>query len=174
MATTGVLVDSSVLRRVVRLRSLIAGPLAINKAMKHDPVMVNEILEVLDLKPGSVVVDGTLGLGGHSEAFLGKVSTGGTVLGTDWDETMLASARERLNPIAASLGANLLLKHADFRTISSLLQNLSIKADGCLLDLGLNSAQVDNPERGMSFRDGGPLDMRMDRTQGETAAAMLN
>jgi predicted methyltransferase len=82
MATTGVLVDSSVLRRVVRLRSLIAGPLAMNKAMKHDPVMVSEILLVLDLKPGSVVVDGTLGLGGHSEAFLGKVSTGGTVLGT--------------------------------------------------------------------------------------------
>ncbi len=174
MATTGVLVDSSVLRRVMRLRSLIAGPLSINKAMKHDPVMVAEILEVLGLKPGAVVVDGTLGLGGHSEAFLGKVSTGGTVIGTDWDEAMLASAQARLKPLAEEAGVNLLLKHADFRSVSSLLQNLSLKADGCLLDLGLNSAQVDDPERGMSFREGGPLDMRMDRTRGETAAAMLN
>lgn len=171
---TGVLIDSSVLRRVLRFRSLIAGPLAMERTTKHDPVMLAEILGALDLKPGAVVVDGTLGLGGHAEAFLGKVSPGGTLLGLDWDAAMLARAEQRLLLAAEGKDVRLVLEHTDFRSANSLLLKLGLMADGCLLDLGLNSAQVDDPERGMSFKEDGPLDMRMDRSRGETAASLLN
>lgn len=170
----GIAADTSVLRRVIRFRSLIAGPLAMERTTKHDPVMLEEILEALDLKPGAVVVDGTLGLGGHSEAFLGKVSPGGTVVGMDWDESMLSRAEQRLEAAAKDMDVRLVFERKDFRFCLPLLLKLGLKVDGCLLDLGLNSAQVDDPERGMSFREEGPLDMRMDRSQGESAASLLN
>lgn len=170
----GIAAEASVLRRVIRFRSLIAGPLAMERTTKHDPVMVEEILEALNLKPGSVVVDGTLGLGGHSEVFLGKVSPGGTLVGMDWDESMLSRAEQRLEAAAKDKDVRLIFEHNDFRSCLPLLLKLGLKADGCLLDLGLNSAQVDDPERGMSFRENGPLDMRMDRSRGESAASLLN
>lgn len=170
---TGIL-ESPVLRRVLRMRSLIAGPLAMERPTKHDPVMLEEILEVLDLKPGGVVVDGTLGLGGHAEAFLGKVSPGGTLVGMDWDLSMLNRAEQRLEAAAEGMDVRLVFEHNDFRSCLPLLLKLGLSADGCLLDLGLNSAQVDDPERGMSFREEGPLDMRMDRSRGESAASLLN
>jgi 16S rRNA (cytosine1402-N4)-methyltransferase len=171
---TSVLLESPVLRRVLRMRSLIAGPLAMERTTKHEPVMLEEILEALDLQPGGVVVDGTLGLGGHSEAFLGKVSPGGTLVGMDWDSSMLDRAEQRLNAAAEGKDVRLVFEHNDFRSCLPLLLKLGLTADGCLLDLGLNSAQVDDPERGMSFRDNGPLDMRMDRSRGESAASLLN
>lgn len=141
------------------------------RQFRHDPVMVDEILDLFDLKPDSVVVDGTLGLGGHSERFLEKLGPKGTLVGMDWDRGMLERATERL---AGRHDARIELHHADFRTVRNLLLTLGLKADGLLLDLGLNSAQVDDPERGMSFLQPGPLDMRMDRSQGEPAASVLN
>lgn len=137
---------------------------------QHKPVMVDEILEVLDLRPGDVVVDGTLGLGGHSEQFLLAVGPTGTLVGLDWDDSMRLRAQERLREIP---GTQWLL-HRDFREIASVMQELGLHARGILLDLGLNSAQVDDPERGLSFREEGPLDMRMDRSRGEPASALLN
>lgn len=141
------------------------------RSVRHEPVMINEILEVLPLHPGATVVDGTLGLGGHSLRFLDRIRPGGSLVGFDWDEQMLAEARRRIgNPE----GAEVNLIHQDFRAIAEVMNDLDKKADGILLDLGLNSAQVDDPARGFSFQASGPLDMRMDRSKGEPAAALLN
>lgn len=133
--------------------------------------MVEEVLADLRLKPGDVVFDGTLGLGGHSERFLSLIAPGGVLLGTDWDASMLRQARQRLAGIE---DASVRLVQADFRELPDIAQDQGLRADGILLDLGLNSAQVDDPARGFSFREEGPLDMRMDRTSGEPAAAVLN
>jgi 16S rRNA (cytosine1402-N4)-methyltransferase len=138
---------------------------------KHDPVMVEEILGLLPLKPGGVAADGTLGLGGHSVRFAVRISPVGTLVATEWDEAMLAQARERLSPLDQITKH---LFHDDFRNLGSRIVDLGLSADGILLDLGLNSAQVDDPSRGLSFLQEGPLDMRMDRSRGEPAAALLN
>lgn len=161
------------LRRAMRLRALICGPLAMEKRqpMKHDPVMVEEILSVLPLRPGAVVVDGTLGLAGHSLRFLEAVSPGGTLVGFDWDASMLEEARRRLGTSETS---TVHLVNDNFKHVDGVLFELGLHADGILLDLGLNSAQVDDPERGLSFQHEGPLDMRMDRSKGESAASVLN
>lgn len=164
-------VNRQALRRVLRLRSLIAGPLAMEKHLRHDPVMLEEIDQLFALRPNSVVVDGTLGLGGHSERFLSHLTSRGTLVACDWDLGMLERARERL---LGTSPARIELHHCDFRDLPTLLQQLGLMADGYLLDLGLNSAQVDDADRGMSFRDHGPLDMRMDRTRGEPASSLLN
>lgn len=141
------------------------------KAFPHEPVMVHEILKALELKPGHCVVDGTLGLGGHSLHFIDAIRPGGTLLGLDWDESMLAIARER---IGSPQGVTVHFVHSDFREMKAALQEYSIRPNGVLLDLGLNSAQIEDPSRGITFRENGPLDMRMDRSTGEPAAALLN
>lgn len=139
--------------------------------LRHDPVMAAEILADLNLKPGDSVVDGTLGLGGHSERFIERIRPGGKLVGLDWDEAMLASATSRLG---SPEGVQLFLIHDDFRNISAVLSRVDVRPNGILLDLGLNSAQVDDPERGFSFREVGALDMRMDRSAREPASALLN
>ena len=133
--------------------------------------MVQEILDVLPLKPGAVVIDGTLGLGGHSLVFIERIKPGGTLVGFDWDEQMLKEAASR---IGRQDEVKVHLVHKDFREIGTTIEGLKLKADGILLDLGLNSAQVDDPMRGFSFQTPGPLDMRMDRTKGGPASALLN
>ena len=138
----------------------------------HQPVMVREILDDLRLEPGDVVFDGTLGLGGHSAAMIERIQPGGTLVGTDWDDAMLASATTRLQ--LAPLRAEVRLVKADFRDLPELSRSWDVRPDAVLLDLGLNSAQVDDPERGFSFKETGPLDMRMDRNEGEPASAVLN
>lgn len=160
------------IRRVLRLRTLNSGPLVMKKETpRHEPVMLHEILDLFRLKPGMVVVDGTLGLGGHSQRFLEQIAPGGILLGFDWDEAMLEIARERL----VTLGdTRLRLIHRDFRHIKEEMESRELKANAILLDLGLNSAQVDDPKRGLSFLREGPLDMRMDKSVGEPAAAVLN
>jgi len=137
----------------------------------HQPVMPEEILEVFGLCPGATVVDCTLGLGGHTRRFLDAVTPGGTVLGLDWDENMLAVARRNLGE---PKDVRLITRHADFRQLKEVLEAERLVPDAVLMDLGLNSAQVDDRERGFSFRDEGPLDMRMDRSTGEPASALLN
>lgn len=137
----------------------------------HVPVMASEIIADLPLRAGATIVDGTLGLGGHAQLFIEAIRPGGTLVGMEWDEAMLELARKRLgNPE----GVRLVLVHDDFRNMSATLERLEIRADGILLDLGLNSAQVDDPERGFSFKADAPLDMRMDRSSREPASALLN
>lgn len=158
--------------RAVRIQRLVAVRSAMARAMmRHESVMVGEVMEALGLRPGSVAVDGTLGLGGHAAHMLRAVAPGGAVIGLDWDASMLAEARSRLGEPS---GARLHLVHASFEQISAVLGELGLRADGVLLDLGLNSAQVDDAARGLSFNAAGPLDMRMDATRGEPAAALLN
>ncbi len=133
--------------------------------------MVREILQDLDLVPGMVAVDGTLGLGGHAMQIVERIAPGGTLLGLDWDGSMLVLARERLR---SGPGVRLIFERADFRTLSQAAERESLRPDAILLDLGLNSAQVDDPERGFSFQEPGPLDMRMNRAELEPASAVLN
>ncbi|MHB8637331.1 MAG: 16S rRNA (cytosine(1402)-N(4))-methyltransferase RsmH [Fimbriimonadaceae bacterium] len=137
----------------------------------HVPVMVTEILDALRLRPGATVVDCTLGLGGHSRRFIEAISPGGTLLGLDWDEKMLEIARRN---VGEPTGVRLLTRHADFRQLKDILEAEHLAPDAVLMDLGLNSAQVDDRERGFSFRDEAPLDMRMDRSKGEPADVLLN
>jgi 16S rRNA (cytosine1402-N4)-methyltransferase len=134
----------------------------------HEPVLLAEVLELLALKPGGLFVDGTVGLGGHAEELLRQSSPDGRLLGLDRDSETLASATERLLPF----GDRVRLVHADYREIPALLGDEA--ADGILLDLGISSAQLDDPDRGFSFQADGPLDMRMDRSHGETAAEVVN
>jgi 16S rRNA (cytosine1402-N4)-methyltransferase len=120
------------------------------------------------LSTSGLYVDGTLGLGGHSEAILRRSAPGGRLLGVDKDAETLERARERLLPF----GERARLLQADFRELPELLGEQ--RPQGILLDLGINSVQLDSAERGFSFRTEGPLDMRMDRSGGETAAELVN
>ncbi len=139
--------------------------------VSHRPVMLKEVLETLQLPFGGVAVDGTLGLAGHAVHMLEAVGSEGVLLGFDWDTDMLSRARGILRE---KYGNQIRLFHADFREMPETLDGLDLKADGVLLDLGLNSAQIEDSSRGIAFREEGPLDMRMDRTRGEPASALLN
>ena len=134
----------------------------------HASVLLAESLELLAVRPGGLYVDGTVGPGGHAAAILERSGPEGRLLGLDRDAEVLESAGERLRPF----GARARLVHADYRAIPRLLAGE--RADGVLLDLGTSSVQLDTPERGFSFRAEGPLDMRMDRSGGETAADLVN
>lgn len=119
------------------------------------------------MRPGGFWVDGTVGLGGHAAAILRASAPNGRLLGLDRDSETLARARETLAPFAERAR----LEQADFREIE---ERSGEPADGILLDLGVSSAQLDDPGRGFSFQADGPLDMRMDRGGGETAADLVN
>jgi 16S rRNA (cytosine1402-N4)-methyltransferase len=138
----------------------------------HQPVLLREALAALDCSPGNVVVDGTVGAGGHAEALLRATSPDGLLIGLDRDPEALALARRRL----ASFGDRVRLEQADHRRLPALLDAWGlVPVDRILLDLGVSSMQLDDPARGFSFRLDGPLDMRMDRTAaGPTAADLVN
>jgi 16S rRNA (cytosine1402-N4)-methyltransferase len=131
-------------------------------------VLLAECLELLAVKPGGFYVDGTVGMGGHTRELLRRSAPHGRVLGIDRDAESLARAAADLG----EHGGRLRLQQADFRDLAAMLAGE--RPDGILLDLGLSSAQLDDPERGFSFRAEGPLDMRMDRSRGETAADVVN
>lgn len=139
--------------------------------LRHDPVMAAEVLEFLALPKGGTAVDGTLGLAGHALLMAEAVGPDGRLFAFDWDSAMLTEARKRLDSVALREKC---LTNADFRAIPSVLDDRGVVADGILLDLGLSSVHLDDPSRGISFREEGPLDMRMDRSKGEPAAALLN
>ena len=134
----------------------------------HAPVMVAEALRWLDPARGGVFVDCTLGLGGHSQALLeGGASR---VIAIDRDTEAIAMARERLD----AYGDRVDIAHADYRDLGAVLDARGLATvDGVLADLGVSSMQLDAVERGFSFRGDAPLDMRMDRSQGPTAADRL-
>lgn len=134
----------------------------------HLPVLLEEVLEALAVRPAGLYVDGTVGLGGHAHAILDRSAPDGRLLGVDRDAESLERARLRL----AGHGERVRLMHADYRELPQILG--AERPRGVLLDLGLSSAQLDTPERGFSFQVEGPLDMRMDRSQHETAAHLVN
>ena len=136
---------------------------------QHQSVLEGEILKHLDLEEGSLIVDGTLGDGGHTELIL-KNTTGVRVLAIDRDLDAIERARKRLAPFKNRT----ILVHENFSNIKSILKKANVmNVNGLLLDLGVSSPQLDSPERGFSFMRNGPLDMRMDSTQKTTAADLL-
>ncbi len=137
----------------------------------HVPVMKSEVLELLQPRGGGWIVDGCIGLGGHSEAIFSIEEFTGGVLGVDRDPEALAIARRRLEPFEDRLR----LHHAEFAELGSVLQREGLETvDGLLLDLGVSSMQLDNGERGFSFLRDGPLDMRMNQSEGKTASELLS
>jgi 16S rRNA (cytosine1402-N4)-methyltransferase len=136
--------------------------------MTHVPVMTAEVLQHLRPELGGLFVDCTVGLGGHSRALLEAGAT--RVIGLDRDRDALARARETLAPWRDRVE----LVHADYRAIDDVLDSRQIaQIDGALADLGVSSMQFDEPGRGFSFMRDEPLDMRMDRSEGDTAADLV-
>ncbi len=140
----------------------------------HRPVLLEESLAVLALRPGSRVVDGTVGGGGHAEAMLRATDPDGTLIGFDVDPEALAAATARLAPF----GHRVALEHASFRELGRVLaERGSLRVDAILLDLGVSSRQLDAPDRGFRFAeesaDVTALDMRMDARSERTAARLL-
>ncbi len=137
----------------------------------HTPVMLREVLEYLDLKPGKVIVDATLGTAGHSENILERILPGGGLIGIDRDEESLSIARERLS----KFGFAAKFIHGNFVDLDTLLENLKVsKVDGVLFDLGISSVQLQDTGRGFSFQREGPLDMRMDKDSYVSAYDLVN
>lgn len=137
----------------------------------HVPVLENEMMTLLSVRQGGRYIDGTVGLGGHAEALLERSSPDGRLLGIDRDGEALARAAERLSRFKARL----VLVHGNYADILDLAEASSFTdADGIVMDLGVSSMQLDTAERGFSFQQDGPLDMRMDRSRGQTAADLVN
>jgi 16S rRNA (cytosine1402-N4)-methyltransferase len=138
---------------------------------QHIPVMYEEVLDLLRPRPGGSFIDGTLGAGGHTAGLLRASAPDGRVLGLDRDEDALAFARERLE----EFGQRVTYVKATFAEMDEIapLYGFAV-ADAILLDLGLSSRQLEDARRGFSFRGNGPLDMRFDRSGGQTAADLIN
>jgi 16S rRNA (cytosine1402-N4)-methyltransferase len=135
---------------------------------RHVPVLVREVIDTLDPQPGQVIVDATLGAGGHSALLAERVGPTGRVIGIDCDREMLSLARQRL------AGLPVTFVHGNFADLEQILSNQGIgRVDAILADLGFCSDQMEVGERGLSFSRDGPLDMRLDTTQGETASDLL-
>ena len=139
--------------------------------MKHVSVLLDECIKYLNIRPDGIYVDGTLGLGGHSEAILERLTAGGTLIGIDRDDHALEDAGKRL----ARFGSQAVLVKGNCGDVASILNKLGIpKVDGMMFDLGVSSPQLDDPARGFSYMKDAPLDMRMDERAPLTAAHILN
>jgi 16S rRNA (cytosine1402-N4)-methyltransferase len=141
------------------------------KTVPHTPVLLQPVLDGLPLKPYGLYIDGTVGAGGHASAIL-DVAAGSHLLGLDRDPRSLEIARNTLD----QFGDHVILLHGNYNTMESVARANGFSAvDGILLDLGISSMHVDEPERGFAFRVDGPLDMRFDTTSdGPTAADLVN
>ncbi len=141
----------------------------------HVPVLLDHVLRVLAPRPGQVIVDCTLGLGGHAAAILERIRPEGRLIGIDFDPANLALARARLEGVGR--GARFDLFHTNFAGLPTVLGEAGIdggRVDAVLADIGVASTQIDDPARGFSYRRPGPLDMRMDPTRGQPASVLLN
>ena len=136
----------------------------------HKPVLFDECMEMLEIKPDGIYVDGTLGGGGHSSGILSLLE-GGRLIGIDRDEAALAAAGKKLEPHKEKVT----FVHSNYSEIKRILDELEIKEiDGALLDLGVSSYQLDNPERGFSYMHDAPLDMRMNQSDSKSAYDVVN
>jgi 16S rRNA (cytosine1402-N4)-methyltransferase len=133
----------------------------------HDTVLLHEAVEALQIKPDGVYVDGTFGRGGHSRLILEKLGPAGRLIALDKDPAAVAEGKRIVDP-------RFVMVHSSFARLTEVLRSLSQDGvDGVLLDLGVSSPQLDDAERGFSFRFDAPLDMRMDISCGQTAAEFL-
>lgn len=139
-------------------------------AFEHKSVLLQETIDNLNIKPDGIYVDGTLGGGGHSYEIAKRLTTG-RLIGIDQDEAAIAAAGKRLE----ELGDRVTIVRSNYCDIRQVLRDLSIeKVDGILLDLGVSSYQLDTPERGFSYKEDAPLDMRMDTRNSLTAKDIIN
>ena len=137
----------------------------------HIPVMLEDCITYLHIRPDGTYVDGTLGGAGHSSAIAAKLGPGGRLIGIDQDAEAVQAAGERLAPF----GAQVTIVQDNFKQIDSILDNLGIeKIDGALLDLGVSSHQLDEAERGFSYMADAPLDMRMNQSAAISAYDVVN
>ena len=133
--------------------------------------MLAEVIDYLKLSPGKIIVDATIGTGGHSEGIIERIMPAGKLIGIDRDQDSLAVARQRLR----DFGSACEFVYGNFVDIEEILKNLNIKKiDGILFDLGLSSYQLEDPNRGFSFQYEGPLDMRFDRNSFISAYDLIN
>lgn len=138
---------------------------------KHKSVLLEETIEGLRVKPDGIYVDGTLGGAGHASEVCRRLSARGRFIGIDQDQDAIVAASERL----AAYGDKVTIIRSNYCYMANELKNLGIhQADGILLDLGVSSYQLDNEERGFTYRVDAPLDMRMDQRQSRTAADIIN
>jgi 16S rRNA (cytosine1402-N4)-methyltransferase len=136
----------------------------------HEPVLLAEVLRLLDVKRGGCVIDSTVGGGGHTQALLERIGPEGRLLGLDRDEEAIERTRARLR----SAGLRAVLAHGNFAAIAAIARQAGFdQVDAVIMDLGFSSDQL-APERGFSFTHDGPLDGRMDRSSGRTTADLVN
>ncbi len=143
-------------------------------AGRHRPIMVAEVLDALAIQPGETVVDGTLGFGGHTREFLRVASPGGRVIALDMDPLQLPRTEERLR--TDGFGEDVFIaRHSNFAGLPQVLEELGAGngVNVFFADLGLSSMQIDDPARGFSYKNNGPLDMRLNPSRGLTAAELL-
>ncbi|MBS4030016.1 MAG: 16S rRNA (cytosine(1402)-N(4))-methyltransferase RsmH [Clostridiales bacterium] len=137
----------------------------------HKPVLLGEVLKTLNPMPGEIIVDGTVGGGGHSRAILERILPAGRLIAFDQDEDALGAAKRNL----MEYKDNIVFIKNNFANIKTVLNRIGLdKVDGILLDIGVSSHQLDEGERGFSFHQDAPLDMRMDRDSGTSAADIVN
>lgn len=138
---------------------------------KHIPIMLTECIEGLNINPDGVYVDATLGGAGHSSEIAKRLSSKGTLIGIDKDETAIKVSRERLS----KYNCNIILVNDDYKNLLNILKENNIeKIDGLLADLGVSSYQLDEASRGFSYSKDAPLDMRMNQNQSLTAREVVN
>ncbi len=138
---------------------------------KHEPVLFDQCIKGLEIKPDGVYVDGTLGGGGHSKGICSALNENGTLIGIDRDKDALAAASKRLE----KFNCRKLFVQSNYSDIKDILHQVGIdKIDGALLDLGVSSFQLDNPERGFSYMNQATLDMRMSQEDSFTAFDVVN
>jgi 16S rRNA (cytosine1402-N4)-methyltransferase len=144
----------------------------------HIPVLLDQVLEVIRPRPGQVIVDCTLGLGGHASAILERIKPDGRLIGIDFDAVNIAEARVKLQRVQGRDGTvRFDLFNTNFAGLPTVLGEAGVeggRVDAVLADIGVASTQIDDPERGFSYRRPGPLDMRMDQTRGQPASALIN
>ncbi|MBZ4654717.1 MAG: S-adenosyl-methyltransferase MraW [Peptococcaceae bacterium] len=139
---------------------------------QHTPVLLQEVLDYLAPLPGKIIVDCTLGGGGHSSEILRRILPGGKLIALDQDLDAIKAARNKLEPFGKD---SFIIVHSNFVHLPKVLQQLSVeKVDGILYDLGVSSYQLDQGERGFSYQHDAPLDMRMDRTKPGSAYDLVN
>ncbi len=140
---------------------------------EHRPVLANECIKLLDIKPDGIYIDGTAGGGGHSAEILKLLGAFGTLICIDQDTEAIEACKARLEQFESS--AQIIFENVNFENIIGICRKNSIvKADGILLDLGVSSYQLDNPERGFSYMSDAPLDMRMSRSIEKDASHIVN
>lgn len=139
----------------------------------HKPVMLAECMEALRIEPEGIYIDGTLGGAGHASEILKRLKAGGLLAGLDQDTFAVSVSQSRLESVKGE--AAFILHNKNFMYIEEVCQSLGIQGvNGILLDLGVSSHQLDEPQRGFSYQHDAPLDMRMDRKQALTAETILN